>query len=354
MKMMHVDLLTLTPPEAMVAAGAALLIGAVMLLVLLWDRRRRRRAKPRAAATWTSGLAKTRGGLTERLVGAWGGPGAGDAWLSEVEEILLSADVGVAATRDLLEGFRVRASGVEDAAGLREAMKSAVRELWANETQVANLDWDQRPRVILVVGVNGVGKTTTIGKLAHYYVQRGKKVLLVAGDTFRAAATEQLTLWAERVGVDLVKHQHGADPSAVGFDGVKAAQARGVDVVIVDTAGRLHVKANLMEELKKIVRTVGRQAAGAPHEILLVIDATTGQNALVQSRVFYEAVDVTGFVLAKLDGTARGGITLAIRKELGLPIQWVGLWEQAEDLAAFDAEEFVDALFAEGEDAKST
>jgi fused signal recognition particle receptor len=194
-----------------------------------------------------------------------------------------------------------------------------------------------------------VGKTTTIGKLAQRYRQSGRKVLVVAGDTFRAAAIEQLALWADRVGVDLVRHQHGADPSAVAYDGVQAAISRGADVVIIDTAGRLHVKANLMEEVKKIARTTTRLVPGAPHQTLLVIDATTGQNALTQARVFHEALGVTAVVLAKLDGTAKGGVALAIRSELGLPIRYVGLGEGPDDLAPFDADAFTAALFAENE-----
>jgi fused signal recognition particle receptor len=214
-------------------------------------------------------------------------------------------------------------------------------------TAPAEAPVEAKPEVILVVGVNGVGKTTTIGKLAHRYRENGRKVLVVAGDTFRAAAIEQLTLWAERVGVDLVRHQHGADPSAVAYDGVQAALARGADVVIIDTAGRLHVKANLMEEVKKIARTTTRLVAGAPHQTLLVIDATTGQNGLAQARVFHEALGITAVVLTKLDGTAKGGVALAIRSELGLPIRYVGLGERADDLAPFDADAFTAALFAE-------
>ena len=206
-----------------------------------------------------------------------------------------------------------------------------------------------KPEVILVVGVNGVGKTTTIGKLAHRFRQSGRSVLLVAADTFRAAAIEQLGLWAERVGADFVKHQHGADPSAVTYDGVQAAVARGADVVIIDTAGRLHVKANLMDEVKKIARTTTRLVPSAPHEILLVIDATTGQNALTQARVFHEALGVTGVVLTKLDGTAKGGVALAIRSDLDLPIRYVGLGERPEDLAPFDADAFTTALFADSD-----
>jgi fused signal recognition particle receptor len=337
-----------TLPVALAAAGALLLV-AVLCLWLLVRRRRRPRGAAVVPATWTSGLAKTRGGLTRRLFEAWRGPGGEAAWLSEVEEILLTSDVGVAATRILLDELREKAKEANSAEGLRQILKRSVRDLLAGADDVSVETAPATPHVIVVVGVNGVGKTTTIGKLAHRYVQEGKKVLLVAGDTFRAAATEQLVLWAERVGADIVKHQHGADPSAVAFDGVKAAQARGVDIVMVDTAGRLHVKVNLMEELKKIVRTIGRQMEGAPHEVLLVIDATTGQNAVSQARVFNEAIRLTGVVLAKLDGTARGGIVLAIRKDLGLPICYVGLGERAEDLAPFDPDQFVAALFADAE-----
>jgi fused signal recognition particle receptor len=237
---------------------------------------------------------------------------------------------------------------VESAAELRRLIRSALRRLVADpgdpESSV------QRPKVVLVVGVNGVGKTTTIGKLAYRFRQNGQKVLVVAADTFRAAAVEQLQRWAERVGADLVKHQAGADPAAVTFDGVQAAIAREADVVLIDTAGRLHVKTNLMEEVKKIARTIGRQLPGAPHQVLLVIDATTGQNALNQARVFHQALGVSGVALTKLDGTAKGGVILAIRSELGLPIHYVGLGEQPEDLALFDPDAFVAALFPEEEE----
>jgi len=338
------------PPAVWAAAGAVLLIVAV---ALVWFLRRGRRARARAPvpATWSSGLAKTRGGLTRRILEAWRGPGAEEAWLAEVEEILLGSDVGVVATRELLDELRSQIKKAENAEMLRQILKASLRGL-VDDAQTGSEDLvHAKPHVIVVVGVNGVGKTTTIGKLAHRYRKSGKKVLLVAGDTFRAAATEQLTLWAERVGADIVKHQHGADPSAVAFDGVKAAQARGVDIVIVDTAGRLHVKANLMQELKKIVRTISRQMDGAPHEVLLVIDATTGQNALSQARVFHEAIRLTGLVLAKLDGTAKGGIVLALRKDLGLPVRYVGLGEGAEDLAPFDPDQFIEALFSPTGDA---
>jgi fused signal recognition particle receptor len=198
----------------------------------------------------------------------------------------------------------------------------------------------------MVVGVNGVGKTTTIGKLAARFVHSGRRTLLVAGDTFRAAAIEQLTVWAERAGADLVRQQHGGDPGAVAFDGLRAAIARKSDVVIIDTAGRLHTKSNLMEELRKVRRVIAREVPGAPHETLLVIDAVTGQNGLVQARAFMEQLDITGVILTKLDGTARGGIVLAIAGELGLPIRYVGVGEGVEDLREFDPKEFVGALLA--------
>ncbi len=342
----------LTPEQLVLvaAAGAALL---VLLLVVLLVRRARRRpaaagsaAAAPAATSWTRGLAKTRGALARRLLDAWGG-GDRAAWLLEVEDILLSSDVGVRATQTLLERLGSATRGVRDATELRAVVRDAVRDLLAAPPRDPPA---ATPEVIVVVGVNGVGKTTTIGKLAHRLRGEGKRVLLVAGDTFRAAAIEQLAAWAERVGADLVRHQHGADPSAVTFDGVQAAQARGADVVIVDTAGRLHVKANLMEEVKKIARTTGKLVPGAPHEVLLVIDATSGQNALAQARIFNEALGITGVVLTKLDGTAKGGVALAIRGELGLPIRYVGLGEQPDDLAPFDAEAFAAALFTDEEE----
>jgi fused signal recognition particle receptor len=338
---------------ALVTMASAAAIGALVAIPLSrWQQGRRpaEAAAPAAAAprpaSWGIGLAKTRGTLARRLLDAWSGAGERDAWLARVEEILLSSDVGVKATQALLEQWRQEVRDVQSAAELRGVVMNAVRALLSAPGAAPV---DAKPEVILVVGVNGVGKTTTIGKLAHRYRQDGRKVLVVAADTFRAAAIEQLALWAERVGVDLVRHQHGADPSAVAYDGVQAAIARGADVVIIDTAGRLHVKANLMEEVKKIARTTTRLVPGAPHQTLLVIDATTGQNALAQARVFHEALGVTAVVLAKLDGTAKGGVALAIRSELGLPIRYVGLGEGSDDLKPFDADAFTAALFAESE-----
>ena len=263
--------------------------------------------------------------------------------------MLLTADVGVKATQALLTKLRPRVRELTDVDALRRALRDEMAAILANGGQRAP---DAKPHVILVAGVNGVGKTTTIGKLAYRYREAGQKVLLVAADTFRAAASEQLERWAERVGADCVHHQSGADPSAVAYDGIKAAVARGVDVVIVDTAGRLHVKAHLIEELKKIVRVIGRELDGAPHEALLVIDATTGQNAINQARVFCEALPLTGIVLTKLDGTAKGGAVLAIRGELGVPIRYVGFGETLPALAPFDAGAFVDALLETSEPAR--
>ena len=293
-------------------------------------------------ATWSSGLARTRGGLTQRLMAAWRDTSEIDGWLDRVEETLLSSDVGMTATRALIERWRGEIGSANSEEDVRGILRRGVADLLAAEPRPAAAEG---PEVILVVGVNGVGKTTTIGKLAHRYAEDGRRVLLVAADTFRAAAIDQLAMWAERVGVDLVRHQDGADPSAVAFDGAKAAAARGVDVVIVDTAGRLHVKANLMAEVEKIARTLGREIDGAPHQVLLVIDATTGQNALNQARVFHQALGVTGVVLSKVDGTAKGGVALAVRSEIGLPIEYVGLGEGVGDLAVFDAKAFSEALF---------
>lgn len=312
---------------------------------------RRRTSTPRASESrpgvparplgLQDSLTRTRQGLLVRLRDAWGAGKDTEARLAELEEALLAADIGPKATQQLLANLRPLARQLTDAEALRNALRDQMRAILRDGTVPPATT---TPYLILVAGVNGVGKTTTIGKLAHRYRQAGRKVLLVAGDTFRAAAGEQLERWAQRVGATCIRHQSGSDPSAVAFDGAKAAIARGIDVVIVDTAGRLHVKTHLMEELKKVVRVIGRQIDGAPHEILLVIDATTGQNALNQARVFCEALPVTGIVLTKLDGTAKGGAVFAVRSELGVPIRYVGLGERAEDLAPFDADAFVDAL----------
>jgi fused signal recognition particle receptor len=248
-------------------------------------------------------------------------------------------------TQDLVGSLEKRCAGGNAApAALRDFLKEEIRQRLRLEAAPLDLAAGA-PFVIMVVGVNGVGKTTTIGKLARQFAAQGKKVVLGAGDTFRAAAAEQLAIWGERAGVDVVRHAEGADPAAVAFDAAKAAVARGADMLILDTAGRLHTKVNLMEELKKIRRVLSREIPGAPHETLLVLDATTGQNALVQARLFRDAVAVSGIALTKLDGTAKGGVVVAIGAELGLPVRFVGIGEGVDDLRPFDADLFVDALF---------
>ena len=268
--------------------------------------------------------------------------------LDDMEESLLTADVGVKATDKLMQALRRQSPGdIEDLsqdmmAKLQAAMIDILRGSVAPPKRAP---LSVRPWVIIFLGVNGVGKTTTIGKLAAQYRADGKKVLLVAGDTFRAAAIEQLDAWGKRVGVDVVKHKAGADPSAVVFDGMQAAKSRNVDVLLIDTAGRLHTKVHLVDELKKIRRVITRELPDAPHETLLVLDATTGQNGLQQARVFKEATDISGIVLTKLDGTAKGGVIIGIYEELGVPVQFIGVGEDVEDLQPFEPESFVEALF---------
>jgi fused signal recognition particle receptor len=289
------------------------------------------------------GLAKTREALVGRIRGAFGRDEDFDRLLESLEQGLIESDVGVRTTQRLLEVVRGLPAAERTEAGVRAALRREVRDLLSGDGPPCDPEGTV-PFVCLLVGVNGVGKTTTIGKLAALHREAGRSVLLVAGDTFRAAAIDQLAVWAERTGSAIVRQAPGADPSAVVFDGVGAGVARKSDVVLVDTAGRLHTKVNLMEELKKVRRVVERQCPGAPHEVLLVLDATTGQNALSQARTFSEAVAVSGVVLTKLDGSARGGMAVAIRHELGLPVRWVGLGERAADLQPFDAQAFVDAL----------
>lgn len=266
--------------------------------------------------------------------------------LEELEEILITADIGVKTTVELVRNLEQRLSRNElkDGEALRSALKDELLlKLRAHHHPLAI--GNVQPFVLLVVGVNGVGKTTTIGKLASRYAAAGHKVLLAAADTFRAAAAEQLSIWGERAGVEVISHQEGADPSAVAFDACKAALARGTDLLIVDTAGRLHTKVNLMEEMKKIRRVIDREIPGAPHEILLVLDAATGQNALNQTRIFKESAGVTGLALTKLDGSAKGGVVVAVSHEFGLPVRFIGVGEGIDDLRDFDPQEFVDALF---------
>jgi len=273
-----------------------------------------------------------------------------EQFYEELEEILISADVGVKTVMDLIEELRaeVKKQKIEDAAQLKPILSEKLIALMDGGGEPVHLRMnDGGLTVILFVGVNGVGKTTTIGKLAHRLKQEGKSVLLAAGDTFRAGAIEQLEVWGNRVGVDVIKHQAGSDPAAVIYDAVHAAKQRKIDVLLCDTAGRLQNKTNLMEELNKIYRVIGREVPGAPHEVLLVVDATTGQNALSQAKLFGEKTGVTGLVLSKLDGTAKGGIAIAIRHELNIPVKFVGLGEKIDDLQPFDPEQFVHALFAD-------
>jgi len=267
--------------------------------------------------------------------------------LDDLEELLITSDLGIQITQDLLEHARrkVKRKELSDPESLKKVLKKKIRQYISEHDKPAELVMPKKgPFVIMVVGVNGVGKTTSIGKIAHKFIQSGRSVLLVAGDTFRAAAVSQLSIWAERNGVDIVSREN-ADPSSVAFDAMDKAKAGKYDVVLVDTAGRLHTQTNLMEALKKIKRVIGKQIPGAPHEVMLVIDATTGQNGVSQAKLFDAAVDITGINLTKLDGTAKGGIVANIGREMKTPIRFIGIGEQVDDLRDFDAEEFVDALF---------
>ena len=271
-----------------------------------------------------------------------------DDFLDDLEATMLTGDLGPKTTTYLMKEIRrgVTEGIINNTSEVMPFMEERITEMLGAQEEVLEL---QKPEVILVVGVNGVGKTTTIAKLAHYYAEQGKKVIIAAGDTFRAAASEQLSIWADRVGVSIVKHKEGADPAAVVFDACASAIAKEADLVIVDTAGRLHTKVTLMEELKKIGRVADKQIPGAPHQTLLVLDGTTGQNAVSQAKLFGEAVPVTGIVVTKLDGTAKGGVVISIKEELGVPVRWIGVGEQMDDLRPFNAKEFANALFDKGE-----
>jgi fused signal recognition particle receptor len=291
------------------------------------------------------GLAKTRKILTSDLNELFAGTQKIDEDLIEgLEELLITSDIGVSTAMDLIAGLSEKSSEIQTAAALRSAIKEELLAIFMNLPPLPDRI-NAQPNIIMVVGVNGVGKTTTIGKLAAKYTAAGKKVLVAAADTFRAAAIEQLGIWADRAGADFIKHRDGADPAAVAYDGLEAALARGADIVLVDTAGRLHTRINLMEELKKIKRTITQKIPDAPHEILLVLDATTGQNALSQAKLFNDALGITGLVLTKLDGTAKGGIVVSIFNTLQIPLKYVGVGENIEDLQPFDPEQFVNALF---------
>jgi fused signal recognition particle receptor len=297
------------------------------------------------------GLTLARGGFIAKLSALFQGKKEIDpAILEQVEEVMLSSDVGPKTTRAILERLResLAKNELRDSDAVWNALRAeALRILSIGGGAIRS---SGKPTVVLMVGVNGVGKTTTIGKLATRYNAAGKKVLLGAGDTFRAAAVQQLEVWGKRVGAEVVRGKEGADPGAVAFDATTKAKESGADLLFVDTAGRLHTKLPLMDEIKKVRKTIAKALDGAPHETLLVLDATTGQNALQQATLFKEALDLTGVVLTKLDGTAKGGIVLGICDELGIPVRYVGLGERAEDLREFHADEFVEALFGQGED----
>ncbi len=297
-----------------------------------------------------SGLGKTRANLSSGLADLFSVGKSVDAdLLEDIETTLLMADVGVTATSEIIEALteKLERKQLKDGEALRIALKDQLRGLLASTSQPLEIAADSKPYVILMVGVNGVGKTTTIGKLAKHFQQDGKSVMLAAGDTFRAAAVEQLQVWGERNQVPVVAQHTGADSASVIFDAVQSAASRNVDVVIADTAGRLQNKDNLMSELQKVVRVMKKLDEQAPHEVMLVLDAGTGQNALSQAQVFQQAVGVSGITLTKLDGTAKGGIVFAIARQLQLPIRYIGVGEQVDDLRSFDAETFVNALFDE-------
>jgi fused signal recognition particle receptor len=351
------------PPEVAIALGVAVAITGILLL--LWFRHRRASSILRASSPDTppseeaappapggppgptarlrSALARTRValGLRVRRDQAILDP---DDYLSGIEEALLLADVGVPTTQTLLGRLRSVVGPGADSADVLRVLGEFLRGIFPTTAPPASPP--EGPRIILVAGVNGVGKTTTIGKLAAQEVDAGKRTLLIAADTFRAAAIEQLERWGSRIGVDVIRQVTGADPAAVVVDGLRAARARKSETVFIDTAGRLHTKTNLMEELRKVRRMIDRECPGGPHETLLVLDATTGQNGLQQARIFKEALDVTGVVLTKMDGTARGGIVVAVAAELGLPVRYIGLGEGVGDLALFDPNAFIDAILA--------
>ena len=298
------------------------------------------------ALNWLKkGLAKTREILTTDIDDLFRSKKQVDEdMLEDLEELLITSDIGVQTAMDLLQTITKQAGRIKSPELLKETLKEELLAHLKNFPAPPEAS-AHKPHVIMVVGVNGVGKTTTIGKLAAKAVQKGDATLIVAADTFRAAAIEQLDIWAQRAGAGIIKHKENADPAAVAYDGIEAAKARKMDVVFVDTAGRLHTKVNLMEELKKIRRTIGKLVPDAPHEILLVLDATTGQNALSQAKLFHEALGLTGLALTKLDGTAKGGIVFSICQSLNIPLQYIGVGEGIDDLQPFDPEQFADALF---------
>jgi len=293
------------------------------------------------------GLTKSRESWAQKLGGVFQSRSWDQTTIEAMEEQLIAADVGINATEKLIAALRRQSpSGAADTAeDMSSCLQEAMIQMLQPPAPKPAPSFSVRPWVMVFLGVNGVGKTTTIGKLAAQYHRGGKKVLLVAADTFRAAAIEQLEAWGARAGVDVVKHRAGSDPSAVVFDGMQAAKNRGADAVLIDTAGRLHTKTHLVDELKKIRRVIGREQPGAPHETLLVLDATTGQNGLQQARVFKETLEISGIILTKLDGTAKGGVIVSIQEELGVPVHYIGVGEEIDDLQPFDPVRFVQALF---------
>ena len=298
---------------------------------------------------YKEGLAKTRTGFTSKindLVAKY--RKVDEDFFEELEEILLQADVGFETVIELMDDlrFEVQRKNVKDTSNVQSVISEKLVEIYeAGEAETNEINFVDGLTIILMVGVNGVGKTTTIGKLAHRFKNEGKTVMLAAGDTFRAGAIEQLDVWGQRVGVDVIKQSEGSDPAAVMYDAVRSAKSRGVDVLICDTAGRLQNKVNLMNELQKVHRVISREVPGAPHEVLLALDATTGQNAMIQAQTFKEVTDVTGIVLTKLDGTAKGGVVIGISDEFKIPVKYIGVGEKMDDLQVFDRSEFVDSLF---------
>ncbi len=292
-----------------------------------------------------AGLSKTKKSIVERVESVLLNKKIDDSTIEEIEEILITSDIGIEASTEIIELLKkkVRSGDIKTSDDVKAYLREEMSLILGKAQPL--VIFGEKPFVILTVGVNGVGKTTTIGKLASRFVSEGNSVIIAAADTFRAAAIEQLEIWAKRSGAEIIKHQSGSDPAAVAFDAVEAAKHRGIDVVIIDTAGRLHTKINLMDELKKIHRVIKRSFPDAPQEILLVVDATTGQNALRQAQIFNDAIGITGIALTKLDGTAKGGIIFAIKKELGIPVRLIGIGEGIEDLRDFDPEAFVKALF---------
>ena len=293
-----------------------------------------------------AGLTKTREKFIDKIDEILhGSTKIDDELIDELEETLITSDVGMATTEKLIAGLRkgVRKAEINSPADVKNFFSNQIRDILTEEE--GSFNYVEPPRVILMIGVNGAGKTTTIGKLAAYYKAQGKSVMMAAADTFRAGAIDQLEIWAERTGAAFIKHSEGSNPSSVALDAARSAVAQKIDVLLVDTAGRLQNKFNLMEELKKINRILGKGIKGAPHEVLLVLDATTGQNALRQAELFSQTANITGIVLTKLDGTAKGGMIIGIKEQLNIPVKWVGVGERLDDLRPFNAKEFADALF---------